>query len=181
MSERILSTERRENDRNKLIRTFTGRYVNPLALRVEDVCIEDIAHHLSLECRYTGACPYHYSVAQHSVYVSQCYNTPVLKLTGLLHDASEAYLKDLPSPIKHDPRMAFYREIEEQVSATIFKCFGLNSDLICFVKDADNITFKNEVACFWGENDNSVVAWMPWTAEDEFLKAFHRYQVARSI
>jgi 5'-deoxynucleotidase YfbR-like HD superfamily hydrolase len=61
--------------------------------------IEDITHALSQRCRYAGHTPGFYSVAQHLVLCSDqalklC---PDLALTALMHDASEAYLSDLPA------------------------------------------------------------------------------------
>lgn len=88
------------------IQTYTGRKFWPLDPRPEDVCIEDIAHALSLKCRFGGHCKRFYSVAQHSVLVCNTLNanggrsSPTLLMQGLMHDAAEAYLPDFPSPIK---------------------------------------------------------------------------------
>lgn len=81
------------------IQTFSGRAFDlarpdPFAVR-----IEDIAHHLALLCRYTGACRQFYSVAQHSCMVAELL-PPRLQLAGLLHDAAEAYTGDWSSPMK---------------------------------------------------------------------------------
>jgi hypothetical protein len=81
------------------IQTYTGRKFWPLDPRPDDVCIEDIAHALALKCRYTGHCREFYSIAQHSVMVSHMVPA-VDALWGLLHDAGEAYLPDVASPIK---------------------------------------------------------------------------------
>lgn len=87
-----------------MIQTYTGKLVDPFALRVSDVCIEDVAHALSNICRFNGHCRFHYSVAQHCVYaVRQArYETvdPHALLWVLLHDAAEAYMGDVPRPIK---------------------------------------------------------------------------------
>lgn len=85
---------------NSWIQTFSGRQFFPLEPRVEDVCIEDIAHGLSNLCRYAGHCECFYSVAQHCLLVSRVVPREHA-LRGLLHDASEAYLIDVPRPIKH--------------------------------------------------------------------------------
>lgn len=86
------------------IQTYTGRQFYPLAPRAEDVDLRDIAHHLAMKCRFTGACRKFYSVAEHSVRVVWCltdggHDTAVLR-RGLLHDAAEAYLPDLARPLK---------------------------------------------------------------------------------
>lgn len=82
------------------ITTFTGRVVSPLALEPCDVCIEDIAHALSLRCRYGGQCKRFYSVAEHCCRVAWALPYPS-KLYGLLHDAFEAYTADICGPIKN--------------------------------------------------------------------------------
>lgn len=172
------SDERRvASDTRGHIRTFTGKKVNPLAMRPDDIDIRDIAHHLSNECRYAGACPEHYSVAQHSVLVSHEFEYPKLKLAGLLHDAAEAYLKDMPSPVKHDPRMSWYVEIEKKLTAVIFEKFGLAPELELAVKGADSITLWNETGSFWGEHKPArfVTPWAPRVAEAEFNHHFDWY------
>ena len=78
--------------------TYTGKKFFPFDPRPEQICIEDIAHGLSMLCRFSGQCPYFYSVAEHSIYVVHCLPDN-LQLEGLLHDASEAYLADLPRPV----------------------------------------------------------------------------------
>jgi uncharacterized protein len=84
------------------IQTFTGRKFYPLAARPEDVDLRDIAHALSLKCRFNGHCRTFYSVADHSLRVSRLLEilNPMLALWGLMHDAAEAYLPDLGGPIK---------------------------------------------------------------------------------
>ena len=157
------------------IRTFTGRYVNPLKLRARDICIEDIAHHLSLVCRYTGACPYHYSVAQHSVLVSAdllAYTgSRVMGLAGLLHDASEAYLNDIASPVKHSPQFAWYRKLDEDVTRMIYRVFGLDDALLAKTKAADDRAFFLEARTWWG-GETAIFERTPRAAEAAFLQLF---------
>jgi 5'-deoxynucleotidase YfbR-like HD superfamily hydrolase len=110
------------------ILTYTGRKFWPLTPRPEDVCIEDIAHALANMCRYTGHCAQHYSVAQHAVLVSFAV-PPAFALKGLMHDASEAYLPDLASPVKRHPIMAPYRAAEERIMNAIGVAIGLTRPL----------------------------------------------------
>jgi len=81
--------------------------------------IVDIAGSLSRQCRYNGELRHdvdHYSVAQHSVLVSQAL-PPSLVRAGLLHDAAEAYLGDISAPVKQ--LISGYAELEERMCAAI--------------------------------------------------------------
>lgn len=108
------------------IQTFTGVEFYPFDPRPEEIRIEDIAHALSMQCRYAGHCSKFYSVAEHSIRVAELLPMP-LKLWGLLHDAAEAYLVDLPRPIKrHSEIGALYRVAEESLMRVIAERFGLS-------------------------------------------------------
>ena len=96
--------------------TYSGKQFWPLDPQPQDVCVRDIAHHLSLVCRFGGAVRTHYSVAQHSLIVADIL-PPRLKLRGLLHDATEAYVGDMVRPLKRF--MPDYREVENKVWAAI--------------------------------------------------------------
>jgi len=117
------------------IMTASGRPFWPLEPRLQDIAIEDIAHHLSNLCRFTGAVRLFYSVAQHSVEVSQAMAPHLLTgrhrslaLYGLLHDASEAYLTDVPRPLKHDAHFSYYRVAEARLQRVIYAVFELDPD-----------------------------------------------------
>lgn len=162
------------------IRTFSGKYVNPLALQPEDICIEDIAHHLSLICRYVGACPFHFSVAQHSLMVSAFMSMNYLNsedrrqaaLAGLMHDASEAYLNDISSPVKHSFAMADYRKAEDVAEQVIFGWLGLGHDWLAATKTADDAAFFVEVRSWWGESMGAIPE-RPWRdVEREFIQRY---------
>jgi uncharacterized protein len=111
--------------------TNQGVRFTPFAPRGEDVRLYDIIHALSHLCRYAGHSDKFYSVAEHSVYVSM----GVEHLGGskeeiqiaLMHDATEAYLVDLPSPVKAHPAMSFYRDTEHRLQDVVFRHFGLPS------------------------------------------------------
>jgi len=84
--------------------TWTGKTIYPLNPNPEDICFEDIVHHLSIIPRYNGATSKPYSVAEHSViladYAKADGQVPVVCLNYLLHDAAEAYLQDIIKPVK---------------------------------------------------------------------------------
>lgn len=102
--------------------TFTGRRFWPLDPRPEDIDLRDIARALSMQCRWGGHVREFISVAQHSVLVAE--HLPVgLALRGLLHDAAEAYLVDVPSPIKK--YLIGYGKIEARLLSVIGERFGI--------------------------------------------------------
>lgn len=129
--------------RRDWISTYSGLPFFPLAPRPEDVRIADIAHALARLCRFAGQCREFYSVAQHSVLVSG-FCPPEDALWGLLHDASEAYLCDITSPVKRSPALDGYRLIERQVQAAIATRFGLPQGEPPAVKDADQVLLRTE-------------------------------------
>lgn len=128
--------------------TFTGKEIFPWDLTNDQICIEDIAHHLSNICRFAGAVKQFYSVAQHCIEVSRMLTGygPRLELMGLLHDAAEAYWIDLPTPIKHHSDLNWYANEEWRCEKTILKRFGLIPTDVDhhLIKNADNWSYDNE-------------------------------------
>src|SRR3972149_10211945 len=117
----------REERRGDFILTYSGRRFWPLDPRPEDVVVEDIAHALGNLCRFTGHTSRFYSVAEHSVHVSDSASAPN-KLWGLFHDASEAYLGDLARPTKQ-AQAGFglaYRRVERRLMRAICDRFELS-------------------------------------------------------
>jgi uncharacterized protein len=123
------------------IQTFTGRAVYPMDPMIDEIDIEDIAHSLSMQCRYTGHTKKFYSVAEHSVYISY-FVKPENALWGLLHDASEAYLTDIPRPVK--PYLPEYKKAELQMMRVIAAKFGLDWPEPAEVKEMDTRILFNE-------------------------------------
>lgn len=121
--------------------TYTGVRFYPLDPRAEEVRIEDIAHHLALLTRFGGACRKFYSVAEHSVRVSfAC--APQDALWGLLHDAAEAYLIDVPRPLKR--LLVGYKDHESAVQRSICERFGLGLEQPQSVTIADDVLLVTE-------------------------------------
>lgn len=104
------------------LQTYTGIQFWPMDPRSEEIDLTDIVHSLSQQCRFGGHTNHFYSVAQHSVLVSN--RVPKkFAVQGLLHDATEAYLVDVPTPIKK--YLTNYKEIEYGVAAAIGERFDV--------------------------------------------------------
>lgn len=114
-------------------------YTNP---EKNIITIEDIALSLSNICRFGGQVKEHYSVAQHSVYVSYAIEEQYA-MDGLMHDAAEAFLGDIPTPFKN--LLSDYKIFETQHEADIFARFGLDYPMVDAVKVADKAVFCAEV------------------------------------
>ena len=128
------------------MRTFTGVNFNINSPRVEDIHIEDIAESLSKQCRFNGHCAGFYSVAQHSILVSDhCEN----KLWGLLHDAAEAYIGDIITPIKR--QLPLVNDLETLILELITKKYNLPWPMPQEVKIADMRRYDTEIRDLMGE------------------------------
>jgi hypothetical protein len=164
---------------------YSGRKVSPLALRPDDVSIEDIAAGLRV-LRYNGHTALPYCVAQHSVLVSHaCDGRDAL--WGLLHDASEAYLGDIPRPLKHTPEFAAYRAAERRVMAAVCERFDLPLEQPDSVTIADGRMLATEKRDLRGsdlplDDDPSdpglepyVLPVNPWQLESSRIAFLHRF------
>lgn len=169
------------------ITTYTGRQFFPMAPKSADITIEDIAHQLSCMNRWLGATREPYSIAQHSVHVAELV-PPEHALWALLHDASEAYLVDIPTHIKRLPTMAPYRAAEHHLQRIIYHRFGLFggepesvkvADYACAVAEAQDLL--REVPPYWPaairrrtapRTPFSITAWPAHQAERVFLERF---------
>ena len=173
------------------IQTFTGLRFSPLEPDPAAIEIADIAHGLAHHCRFGGHSATYYSVGQHSCLVADAVQARGgdrdTVLFALLHDASEAYLGDLPHPVKHRSDFGhLYREIEEPLQAAILARFGLAATVPPLVKEVDRAALAAERAAlmraaddaWWPELDGvapldvEIVPWSPQQSETEFLDRF---------
>jgi hypothetical protein len=175
--------------------TYTGKQFWLLKPKIEDICIEDIAHSLSMQCRWTGHTKYHYSIAQHCYYCSLL-GPENEALERLMHDASEAYMGDMNRPLKHYTEAGpAYRRQENVVQGVIGECFGLAPIEPRSVHDADQTmlyTEKSQLITMvgfgmsdpWGDvpvSDNIIIEeWTPAFAEKVFLKRFEELYKRRT-
>lgn len=169
------------------IMTASGVAFYPLDPRQDEIRIEDIAHALAMQCRFTGHVRRFYSVAEHSVRVSEVCDLNDA-LWGLLHDASEAYLIDVARPVKRMACMVPYREAEERLMQAIAERFGLAWPEPATVKHADKcmlaIEARDMMPTVWPDwrekwypfiGDCQVTVTRPWSpdeAEERFLARF---------
>jgi hypothetical protein len=168
------------------MQTAHGRQFWPLDPRPEEVHIDDIAHALSNMCRFAGHCREFYSVAEHCVRVSALANAaePEHALAALLHDATEAYVVDVPRPLK--PFLDGYKSIEARVARAIETRFGLAIGALDspFVKHWDEVLLATEARDIMGGESagkwslraaplpNRIAPWTPRDARERFLVRF---------
>lgn len=183
--------------RGDWMQTFTGRKFWPFDPRADEVSILDVAHHLSMDCRFGGACLRFYSVAQHSVFVSFLIErvAPHLAPHGLLHDGHEAYHRDRPRPHKRSlwsqvPALAEYlRAAERKTQRAIEEHVGLmplSEDDEKLVGHADLVALATERRDLMRPTSepwvtDTVPPWIgtisplrPEVAELKFLKRFEK-------
>ena len=163
------------------MQTVSGRMFWPIDPRADEVALEDIAHSLAMQGRFAGHARRFYSIAEHSVYVSRMVTNKADRLHALLHDASEAYVIDVPRPLK--PFLANYREIEDNVWFAIADHFGINREMPASIKLADNSVLLAEQRQLMGPPPEpwlvpgepapiTIKGWDPDYARFKFLQRF---------
>jgi hypothetical protein len=178
------------------LQTVSGRWVNPFDPDPDQIDVGDIARSLANQCRFGGHCRAFYSVGQHSVHVSELVEQgggDVEEVfAALMHDATEAYLGDMPHPIKHrSPLGAAFREAEGHLEEAICDRFGIKRD-VARIKPVDRSLLATERRAFmdetwyWPELDGvepldfELSAWPPDQAEQAFMERFAELSSRRS-
>jgi 5'-deoxynucleotidase YfbR-like HD superfamily hydrolase len=174
------------NQVNKaFIGTFTGKKFFLLKPRLVDIDIRDIAHGLAMQCRWTGQCHHHYSIAQHSYYCSFL-GPDEEALDRLMHDDSEAYMGDMNRPLKHFTAAGpAYRRQEAVIQHLICRKYGLSLIEPASVLMADQQMLTAERNQLMRLNFKisdkfqtapaapiKIARWSPEKAEKMFLKRF---------
>lgn len=167
------------------IQTYTGKKIDIERPSSKLIDIRDIAHGLSLQCRFAGQCRTFYSIAQHSIYAYQlCKDQPFdIRMWALLHDAAEAYISDVSTPVKKLLESYDYYEIK--LLLKISDRFGLSKEIPNYVKKVDKVLLMTEARDLmgvnngdWGSNmpkplDSLKIEPLPWeVCEARFLDIF---------
>lgn len=150
--------------------------------------IDDIAHALANQCRWSGHTTMFYSVAQHSVLAAQNVEAG-WEFEALMHDAAEAYFVDLPTPLK--ALLPAYKEMQKKTEKYLAEFYDLPFPMSEEVKTADrrmlvtewNQLFTKTSIGLWVLGDKfkqpaydiKLVPWSPRRAEEEFLNAFDEW------
>lgn len=172
--------------------TYSGIHFTPFKPKPQDILIEDIAHALSHQCRFGGHCKELYFVSEHCIHVSAIVKhlggTLDEQRFGVLHDASEAYIGDVITPLKRHPDMSFYHKTEATLEAAIAERFHLLPKMPPLVKHADSqmLHFEtrrltNKMLPGWGlepfneelEGLIDIFPMNPGNAKAAFLKRFY--------
>lgn len=169
------------------MRTYTGRMFSFAEITPEDIDIRDIAHALSHLCRFVGHTSMFYSVAQHCLLVSEKIpGGPEVKLAALLHDAAEAYVNDLPSPLKRwlgeayvgdmapsfgddtvdiGPEDESYTWLHNSILEAIYKKYGIACVMWGEIKAYDKAAQQFEQEAFMGASLVHIEPWSPWNPQ----------------
>jgi hypothetical protein len=129
MYERYLTYANQSERIGDYIETYTGVKFYPLDPRAEDVDVADMTHAISHLCRFGGHCSVFYSVGQHSLLTAQYLRdqgaSAFVQFLGLTHDFTEAYVVDMPSPLKR--QLPEYIAVENAIESVIWESFGLRT------------------------------------------------------
>lgn len=204
----ILNTQTLNSANKHTFTTFSGKLFDLSAPTSAMIALEDIAHALAYSSRYNGHLPQFYSIAQHSIHVASAlaedpramddysgHDWQTLMALALLHDAAEAYVGDVVSPLKC--MLPGYKEIEARVHDAVLRAFvlptpdeWLAAELL--IKDADMSVFAGEChmlrgwqvekfaplgdPALWNKRWLGIDThcWTPERAKREFLKAARR-------
>lgn len=166
----------------------SGKIMDLTNIQPEDINLQDIAHQLAHICRWNGATPRHYSVAEHCVLVSDTLNNVYAK-AGLLHDAHETYQGDVTRPIQEAIDTTDIRYLKRYLNTAIGKRFYIDPKLLeCKeVTLADNFWLNIEGALFfekWPRYDHidyklqypKIKFLSPAAAKKAFLERFEYVQ-----
>jgi uncharacterized protein len=178
------------------LQTVSGRWVNPFDPDPSQLDAGDIARALANQCRFGGHSRVFYSVAQHSVIVAELVEQRGGDVedvfAALMHDATEAYLGDMPHPLKHrSPLGAAFKDAEDHLERALHERFGMKPD-VPEIKRADRALLATERRAFsaedwhWPELDGvepldlELTAWSPDEAARAFSERYAELEARRA-
>ena len=159
------------------ILTADGIYFN-FEAPTEGFSLNAIARGLANTCRFGGQCDRFYSVAEHSIHVSRIVPEH-MAIIGLLHDAAEAFVGDMPKPLKE--LLPDFKAVERRIEAALFRAFGLPEDLPGEIKHADRAMLATEQRQLMQNRDHwkwtgqavpleiELECWLPQRAYEAFV------------
>jgi uncharacterized protein len=178
------------------LQTVSGRWVNPFDPDPSQLDAGDIARALANQCRFGGHSRVFYSVAQHSVIVAELVEQGGGDVedvfAALMHDATEAYLGDMPHPLKHrSPLGAAFKDAEDHLERALHERFGIKPD-VPEIKRADRALLATERRAFSSEDwhwpelegveplDLELTAWSPDEAAQAFAERYAELEARRA-
>lgn len=160
------------------IRTNSGLYINVFETTLDMICIEDIAHAEAAIPRFAGHLNKHYSVAQHSVMAAQL-ASPKNRKAALLHDATEAYMMDMPTPIK--AQLPDYKLAEDRLMSVIAEKFGIEYPFDKEIKEIDRYLVNLEWDRLVIHKDKNFKCLTANQAKKEFLRVYNQIIKAEQL
>ncbi len=173
------------------VEKYGGQRVDLLSLQEGDIQAEIIAHCLAMKCRYNGDVREFYSVAQHCCLVAEWVSgqggaTPVDVFQALLHDAAEAYLVDIPAPVKCEPEFRPLVQLERRIQRQIYQHYGVPVEESQWLRYADKAICIDEAEALmesggagWGVRAvhgrlrvRPITPWSWRSAEHAYLQSF---------
>jgi len=172
---------------------YSGKIIDFNFISAADIDICDIAHNLSNICRFNGACPHFYSIAEHSFLISE-FVPPRYELWALLHDAHEAYFGDITTPLANYLGREKISKLKSAIDQSIVSAFNITntSNVLKTVKEWDERVTNAEGSLFFPNNWPSISFfplkasktlypyikyWTPQQAEMKFIARFQELTV----
>lgn len=163
-------------------------------LNVESIPLHSVAHSLSQQCRFNGHIEEHYSVAEHSVHISHLVleygGSPDTALYGLLHDASEAFMGDMPRPLKK--MFPAFSNLESRIMEKYCELYSIDDPDVKMVQWLDCNIVRDEAEKFYAEppewtkeyasviHPDRLLGWDAMAVKYIFLEQFQHLQEARN-